>query len=494
MGDLQIRCPRCRRHVALPTTMAGELGSCPHCGESILLPRPRFLRPWAVSGTIALIAICLSAAFVWRHFSSSKQLPQASTVQALQLRESTNPTEAASAADPEFLNLKNVATDFYNALNHQDAEAMLATMSESCRAALKAEDLKALFAGGAAFNFKALQSVKHQVTVLGEYASGSAKESVQRANGVSVDSWREFTFVKAPGGWKIFPRNEVEQAIVSGFLKSGFTDDVKTKIMLLRENDPLSSWDNNDTNALERVFPVIRGQAPVFPWDVGFVVKSSEMDGNLLFLNYAIFNISSKPWTSPLLEFDFKQDGQVVCSGNDLLPDIPPDGQCVKKTTLFLPYRLQGSTSYCLDVYSRSGPAQEAIKFTSNLPLDVKMEKAFELAKFETVGTQFDLVAGMGSSNLLCARINYRLRNISNEPIRILLVKCVWFLQNGEQLDQSTQSVVRNGDLPLEPGEYMTGFIRCGKGYNHARVPVKVDVYLEAGEQPSLVVKGMQIL
>jgi hypothetical protein len=64
---------------------------------------------------------------------------------------------------------------------------------------------------------------------------------------------------------------------------------------------------------------------------------------------------------------------------------------------------------------------------------------------------------------------------------------------NGEQLDQSTEYVVGYGDVPLGVGQFKTGFVRCGTGYRNARVPVKVDVYLESGDKRSLVYKGLLI-
>jgi hypothetical protein len=69
---------------------------------------------------------------------------------------------------------------------------------------------------------------------------------------------------------------------------------------------------------------------------------------------------------------------------------------------------------------------------------------------------------------MLSARINYRVKNISSDPIQSLDVKCVWYSLNGEQLDQSTEYVIGYGDVPFGAGQFKTGFIRCGKGYGCA--------------------------
>src|ERR1017187_1077488 len=47
----------------------------------------------------------------------------------------------------------------------------------------------------------------------------------------------------------------------------------------------------------------------------------------MLVLNYSIRNKSSMAWTSPLLEFGLKQNGKIVLTGNDLLPNVQPGQQ-----------------------------------------------------------------------------------------------------------------------------------------------------------------------
>jgi hypothetical protein len=209
--------------------------------------------------------------------------------------------------------------------------------------------------------------------------------------------------------------------------------------------------------------------------------------------NYSVRNNSSSTWISPLLEFDLKRDGKVVLSGNDLLPDISSGRQLMRNTSFFLAGEPQETTKYDLDIYYPIGFPQKSIQIVQNVPLVFKVQKTFDLAKLEIISTQFDLATSEDFQNMLSARINYRVKNISTEAIKSLDIKCVWFAQTGEQLDQSTEYVISYGDVPLGVGQFKTGFIRCGKGYKNLWVPVKVDVYLESGEKRSLVVKGLLI-
>jgi hypothetical protein len=193
------------------------------------------------------------------------------------------------------------------------------------------------------------------------------------------------------------------------------------------------------------------------------------------------------------LEFDLKLNGKVMLSGNDLLPDISSGRQLARNTSFFLAGEPQETTKYVLDVYYPIGFPQKSIRLAQNLPLEFKVQKTSDLTKLEIISTQFDQATSEDFRDMLSARINYRVKNISTEAIKSLDVKCVWFSQTGEQLDQSTEYVVGYGDVPLGVGQFKTGFIRCGKGFRNLRVPVKVDVYLESGDKRSLIVKGLLI-
>jgi len=63
MAESKISCPKCAGHVAFPKEMAGQVAACPHCGESILLSKPKFPVAWVVTGRIIIICIAGAAVF-----------------------------------------------------------------------------------------------------------------------------------------------------------------------------------------------------------------------------------------------------------------------------------------------------------------------------------------------------------------------------------------------------------------------------------------------
>ena len=497
MADAKTICPKCGGHVSFPKELAGKEAPCPHCNETILLPQSKSAMPWVVAGIFALITVCLASMLIWQHHAGSAKTPQGTSIQntpQASTAESVKSTgNEQTADDSDIQTMKNLCMDYYNAINNQDAEGLRATMSESCRAALRPEDLKKYLDGGAKYDFESLESVRFQDGVSGKCATARVKRTVQQQSMGIIEGWHDFRFVQESSGWKVFDNYGIMDAIVSRFLKSGFTDEIRADIKLLRDCDPFDSWDENDTNALAKIFSLSQGQTPVFPWDVEFLVESNSIDGFTLLLNYSVRNNSSVTWTSPLLEFDLKQNGKVVLSGNDLLPDVSPGRQLVRNTSFFLSSELPDTTRYYLDVYYPIGFSQKSVQLAQNVPLDFRVQKVSDLAKLEVVSTQFDLATSEDFQNMLCARINYRVKNTSTEAIKNLDIKCVWYSQTGEQLDQSTEYVVGYGDVPLGVGQFKTGFIRCGKGYRDLRVPVKVDVYLESGERRSLVFKGLLV-
>ena len=309
----------------------------------------------------------------------------------------------------------------------------------------------------------------------------------------SQEGLKDLKFVEETDGWKFFDASDLIKKIVNECIKSGFTDQANTDIQLIRDGNPFIVLDANNTNAFEAIYKSDQGQAEVFPWDVELLVESNSIDGYALNLNYSVRNKSETTWSAPLLEFNLKLNGKTVLSGNDLLPDISSGGQLERSTSFFLSGEPQETTKYTLDVYYSIGFPQKSVQLAQNVPLEFKVQKTSDIAKLEIVSTQFDQATSEDFHDMLSARINYRVKNISTEPIKSLDIKCVWFSQTGEQFDQSTEYVVGYGDVPLGVGQFKTGFIRCGKGYRNLRVPVKVDVYLESGEKRSLLYKGLSI-
>ena len=497
MAEPKTSCSKCGGHIAFPKELAGQEIECPHCRELILLPKFKLSTAWIITVIFAAIIVCLVFALFWQHHTNSAKLKQTELVTNGSRVSKDTPTKLGDKGQPgeeteEIRAIKNLCRDYYNAINNQDFKALQDVLSESGRKVLSVEDVKGIVVDGRKYEFINLESVRFQDGASGKYAAAKARRTEQN-QGMQREGLREFRFIKDPDGWKIIPTREISDGIVSQFFKSGFSDQVKEKIRLLRDGDPLDSWDKNDTNALAAVFKLSQGESPVFPWDVEFRVENNSIEGLILALNYSVRNNSSSTWNSPLLEFTLKRDGKVVLSGNDLLADISSGRQLVRNTSLFLPTEPQETTKFDLDVDYSIGFPRKSIRLAHDVPIELKVKRASELAKLEIISTQFDLATSEDFQNMLSARINYRVKNISTEAIKSLDIKCVWFSQAGEQLDQSTEYAVGYGDVPLSVGQFKTGFIRCGKGYRDIRVPVKVDVYLESGEKRSLVYKGLLI-
>ncbi|MGA2178312.1 MAG: hypothetical protein ABSH15_01825 [Verrucomicrobiota bacterium] len=491
MTESKTSCPKCGGHVIFPNELSGQAIACPHCNETFFLPKLKSVTPWVITAVFALIAICLGSLLVFQRHKGISE-PQTHS-----FAKPNTTTENSTKAQPDVKvskgaddqAIENLCKEFYDGLSAQDAKSIYGLLSESCKKALNPQDI---FIDGAKYDFENLESVQYQNGNLGRSALAKVRRRVQSNFVGSQEGLRDLKFVKESDGWKYFPMNDLARKIVSEFIKSGFTDQLNIDIQLLRDGDPFTDWNKDNTNAFEAIFKFDQGRDGVFPWDLEFAIISNTVDGMTLVLNYSIRNKSSTPWPSPLLEFNLKRGGKIVLSGNDLLPNVQSGQELQRSTSFFLAGQPQQTTKYDLDVSCPDG-FQNNIQLVQNIPLEFKVHPVSELAKLEIVGTQFDQATSEDFKDMLSARIDYRVKNISSEPIQSLDVKCVWYSLTGEQLDQSTEYVISYGDVPLGMGQFKTGFVRCGKGYSNSRVPVKVDVYLESGEKRSLVVKGLLI-
>ena len=387
--------------------------------------------------------------------------------------------------------MKNLCRDFYNAVNNHDTGTLQELMAKSCRTVLTPGDLKELFEDRAKYEFNGLESPRFQDGALGSCAVARARRIVQTSAAGVQEGWREFKFIKESAGWKLFRSDEIADAIVSRFIKSGFTDEVRGRIKVLRDGDPFGAWDKNDTNVLAAVFKLSQGQTPMFPWDIHFTITSNKVDRFSVGFDFLLRNASGQLWESPYLEFQLKRIGKVVLTGNALLPNIRSGQEIQSDTSFFLKDGLQDTSKFDLDVfYSLAG---KDCPLVHDLAVEFKVQKPAEQVKFEVVRTSFDLAKTLDLGDMWSARVDYRIRNIRSQPVKDLRIKCVWSLLNGEMLDQTSDDVIGYGDVPLGAGQSKSSFIRCGKGYNGARVPVKVDIYLESDDRRSLVVKALLI-
>jgi len=491
MAESKTSCPKCGGHIVFPNELAGQAIACPHCNETYFLPKPKSVTPWIITGVFAVIVVCLSSLLVIQHHKAKGEPQTHSFAKPSTSAEDAPKTQpdvtVSKSADDQAI--EKLCKEFYDGLSSQNSKSIYDLLSETCKKALKKEDI---FIDGATYEFVNLESVQYKNSSLGKCAMARVRRKVQDHLGTQ-EGLKDLKFVEETAGWKYFDASDLTKKIIDECIKSGFTEQANTDIQLIRDGNPFVALDANNTNAFEAIYKSDQGQAGVFPWDLDFLVESNNIDGYTLNLNYSVRNKSETTWSTPLLEFNLKLNGKTVLSGNDLLPDISSGRQLERNTSFFLSGEPQETTKYTLDVYYSIGFPQKSLQLAQNVPLEFKVKKTSDIAKLEIVSTQFDQATSEDFQDMLSARINYRVKNISSEPIKSLDVKCVWFSQNGEQLDQSTEYVIGYGDVPLGVGQFKTGFIRCGKGYRNLRVPVKVDVYLESGEKRSLIFKGLLI-
>ncbi len=230
--------------------------------------------------------------------------------------------------------MQNLCGTFYNALNNQDTKALLEIMSDSCRAGLTPEALRKLCEGGIKYEFIDLESARFQKSPLGLCAVAKVKRTVQVSIGRIQEGWREFKFIKESGHWKVFRTEEIMERLVSHFIESGFTVELKQNIETLREGDPFGSWDANDTNVVAAAFKLTQGEAPIFPWEIKFVTAGTKVDRRSLGIDFSLRNLSSRIWDSPFLEFHLKDKGKVVSRGTALLRNVP-SGQEIESEISF---------------------------------------------------------------------------------------------------------------------------------------------------------------
>ena len=197
-------------------------------------------------------------------------------------------------------------------------------------------------------------------------------------------------------------------------------------------------------------------------------------------------------WESPGLSLELKHAGKVILDQFELLSSVGAGSEVSRETSFFLKNPLQETTRYELDVsYKLAG--QDKCFLVVNEPVEFKVQKLTELVKFEVVRKLFDITKSDSGDDMLVARVDYRVTNVGQKPLKQVEVKFVWSSLNGEIIDQRTEYPVGYGDLPLASKQTKTGFVQCGKGYILRRVPVKVDIYLEDGEQHWPLQKGLLV-
>jgi hypothetical protein len=193
-----------------------------------------------------------------------------------------------------------------------------------------------------------------------------------------------------------------------------------------------------------------------------------------------------------LLEFHLKQAGQTVLTADDILPNVAGGESVVRNVSFLFRSSPQESVQYSLDVSYPLGP-QGRLPLVKDLPVEVRVPRLADLAKFELLGARFDQVTNENSQPQFSARLDFRVENTGADMIQNLAVQCVWSATNGDPLDQSTAYIVGDGETPLGPGKSRTGTIRCAKAGPAPGEPVKADVFLQSGAQRALVQKDLLV-
>src|SRR5665213_3476437 len=77
MNDLTLNCPKCGRQFIFSKELAGQEIACPHCNESILLPKTKQTTAWIFAAVFIFAVVCVASIVVWKHPAKHDTTPQA---------------------------------------------------------------------------------------------------------------------------------------------------------------------------------------------------------------------------------------------------------------------------------------------------------------------------------------------------------------------------------------------------------------------------------
>ena len=494
MGDLTISCPKCGGHVAYPKEIAGQAAACPHCQQPIVLgPKSRALL-WTVVGIATFCAVVGLAALFWhlgKTARSSQSAPQATaaTTKVFEKKE-TEPAAEPTASENDKA-IAALCRAFYERSDKKDFEGVHQLLATPCKAVVTPSVLEKSLSQGFSFRFLGIDSITYPAGPSGTLAKARVRRMALSATS-EAEGIREFKCIKESDGWKLFRNFEWTDQIIAEFARSGFSEALRTKVRAFCASNPFDKWPSNETNAFEKMYTTANeGAKEVFPWQVSFAVQTNYIDGWMLKLAFSVHNNADHVWENPGLDLDLKQGGKVVLNDFALLPNVGPGSELSREASFILKDTLQQNTHYDLDVSYTLG--RQKCKLASDIPVDFKVQKLTESVKVEVVRKSFETTKNTAGADMLVARVDYRVKNVSKEPLKTVQLKFAWSSLNGELLDQTTEYVVGFSDLPLAPQQTKSGFANCGVGYSNRRVPVKVDIYLEDGDHHWPLYKGIPV-
>jgi len=76
MNDLTLNCPKCGGQFISSIELAGQEIACPHCSESILLPKTKPKMAWIFAGVFIFVVVCVASIVVWKHTAKHDITPQ----------------------------------------------------------------------------------------------------------------------------------------------------------------------------------------------------------------------------------------------------------------------------------------------------------------------------------------------------------------------------------------------------------------------------------
>ena len=96
MKETKISCPKCGGHLVFPIELAGQEAPCPHCNESISLPKSKPTAAWIFAAVFIIISVCVASIIVWKHQTKR----DVTVMPPIRVAENTNSKPVVLQKDP----------------------------------------------------------------------------------------------------------------------------------------------------------------------------------------------------------------------------------------------------------------------------------------------------------------------------------------------------------------------------------------------------------